>query len=138
MTTIRPDIPRSPSQFRQSVGRCIRHILISRGLQQRDLAARSGLRPDRLSKYLSGTQAIPLYAATKIASSLDVPLDLLAPEILFSLEADRELYRLFRNIWLSPEPVRAACGHMLRTFFDVMLREVSPSSGGARHAASRC
>lgn len=141
MANIRPDIPRSPSQFRQSVGRSIRQVLVSRGLQQRDLSARSGLRPDRLSKYMHGIQAVPLYASTKIAAALEVPLDLLVPEILFTLESDRELYRLFRAIWLSPPSVRAYYGQMLRTFSDIVHRdrpELSTAQPpGARHHASR-
>ena len=137
MATIRPDIPRSPSQFRLNVGRRIRQVLACRGMQQRDLAARCGLRTDRLSKYLSGAQAIPLYASTKIASALEIPLDLLVPEILFSLEADRELYRLFRRVWLSPAAVRATCGQMLRPFGEFLHNDLEASAPGGRRDAPR-
>lgn len=117
----------------------MREVLAARGLQQRDLAALSGLRRDRLSKYLSGGQAPPVYTLTRIATALGVPPDLLLPEIPLPLPSDRELYRLMRQIWLYPAEVRAVFATVLRGFCGLCQPERTEAAleAGGRHASRR-
>jgi transcriptional regulator with XRE-family HTH domain len=110
------------------------------GLSQRDLAARSGLRPDRLSKYEAATHPPTLYALEKIGAALGVPPDLLMPEpTSLPLETDREFHRLCRKIWFYPPTVRATCVQVLRGLCEIYDRAAATMArsnpAGGRHAS---
>lgn len=94
------------------VGRNILALRQRRGLQQRDLAARAGLLPDRLSKYERGTDQPTLFALWRIAQSLHYPLELLLPEV--ELEGhDQRFYLSYRRVWMQPAQDRRLAADLL-------------------------
>ena len=87
MAPLRADRP--PKRFNQAVGALIREIRLNRRMSQRDLAARTFLRPDSLSKYESGTHPPTVRSLSRIAQALRVPVDCLLPELSFEDKVDR-------------------------------------------------
>jgi transcriptional regulator with XRE-family HTH domain len=122
--------------FAVLVGSRLKELRGLRGFQQRELASRAGLAQDALSKYESGTHTPSLKRAFAIARGLALPVDLLLPALDFPEPDDRELYSLFRKIWLQPLPVRAMAARTLKLSLELLF---SPSevSAGERHAPRR-
>ena len=140
MSNLRTCKANSPTHFRAVLGTQIRETRNALGMQQRDLAARTGLRPDRLSRYENGLQPPTVLALYKIAASLGRPVETLLPDLPFEIESDRELQRLYGQIWSYPEVVRAFCTQLLRLLLN-HLAQVAPTLSaprplkGGRHAS---
>jgi len=112
--------PRGQGQsFNARVGGRIREIRTRKGLQQRDLAARTGVHPTRLSKYESGTHAPTARCLSLLAAALGVSVDVLLPEVAFQDETDRQLHRSLREIWLLPPPARTFAAGVLRLVLEL-------------------
>jgi XRE family transcriptional regulator, aerobic/anaerobic benzoate catabolism transcriptional regulator len=104
--------------FNARVGGRIRDVRSRRGLPQRDLAHRTGIHPSRLSKYESGTHAPSARCLSLLAAALGVSVDVLLPEIPFQDDADRELHRVAREIWLLSAPAKALAASVLRVVLE--------------------
>jgi transcriptional regulator with XRE-family HTH domain len=135
MPTLRT--PRPPRRgFAVLVGSRLKELRGLRGFQQRELASRANLAQDALSKYESGTHMPSLKRAHGIARGLSLPLDLLLPAFDFPEPDDRELYGLFRRIWLQPLPVRAMAARTLKLALELLLSPADRTAG-ERHAPRR-
>jgi transcriptional regulator with XRE-family HTH domain len=135
MPTLRT--PRPPHRgFAVLVGSRLKELRSLRGFQQRELASRANLAQDALSKYESGTHTPSLKRAFAIARGLALPVDLLLPAIDFSEPDDRELYGLFRKIWLQPLAVRAMAARTLKLSLELLSSPVGLPAG-ERHAPRR-
>ncbi|HEV7505113.1 MAG TPA: helix-turn-helix transcriptional regulator [Thermoanaerobaculia bacterium] len=122
--------------FAVLVGSRIKELRGLRGFQQREMASRANLAQDALSKYESGTHTPSLKRAYAIARGLALPVDLLLPALDFQEPDDRELYGLFRRIWLQPLPVRAMAARTLKLSLE-LLGSPADLPAGERHASRR-
>lgn len=129
--------PRPPRRgFAVLVGARLKELRSFRGIQQRELASRANLAQDALSKYESGTHAPSLRRAYALARGLALPVDLLLPSLDFPEPDDRELYGLFRKIWLQPLPIRAMAARTLKLALELILTPPDRTAG-ERHAPRR-
>jgi transcriptional regulator with XRE-family HTH domain len=138
MTTIRPDLAPRPQDFRPRLAERLREVRSALDLTQRDVAARSGLRPDRLSRYENGLNPPTALALFQMAAAFGVPTGLLFPESPLPSPTDTEFDRLCRKIWLYPPAVRDVCAQVLRGLSDfyelIAARTLQHRSEGGRHA----
>lgn len=127
---------RTSSPFLASLGASLRNARNALNLTQREVAARSGIRPDRLTRYEAGEQPPSVQTLVKIAETLGRPVESLLPEIkLGGEEADRELYQMCRRAWHYPAPVRAGCATLLRGF--LACTDFVLAKGGERDGSPR-
>jgi transcriptional regulator with XRE-family HTH domain len=117
MPSLRSDCLHSPKSFNRSLGGRIREVRGLLDLTQRDIAARSFLRPDLLSKYESGTHPPSVRSLHRIAQALGKPVDTLLPELVLAESVDRDLYRFFRSIWFLPLESRRIIASVLSGLF---------------------
>lgn len=118
----------SPKKLNQSIGGLIRGIRQFRLMSQRDLAARTFLRPDSLSKYESGTHPPNVRALYRLAQALAVPIDCFFPELAFESPVDRNLYVFFRQLWFLPLESKSTIATLLSCL--VTFNQTAPAPWG--------
>jgi transcriptional regulator with XRE-family HTH domain len=140
MPSLRTDSPRSSKTFNQAVGSRIREVRGLLKMSQRELAARTFLRPDLLSKYESGSHPPNIRSLFRIAQALGKPVDSLLPELAFPEGVDRDLYLFFRSIWFLPLESRTIIASVLANLFAFPRTSPAPSRtlvSGELHASRR-
>jgi transcriptional regulator with XRE-family HTH domain len=137
MPTLKADCPHGPKSFNRSLGGRIREVRGLLDLTQREVAARSFLRPDLLSKYESGTHPPSVRSLHRIAQALGKPVDSLLPELAFAESIDRDLYRFFRSIWFLPLESRRIIASVLGGLFAFPTLSVPRVLPSGEHYAPR-
>jgi len=125
-------IQQLPRAWPLALGQRLRQVRKIFGLTQRELAARAGLGPDRISKFESGTSAPNARALTHLALTLGLPVDPLLPELELPEGPDRDLYLLCRQLWLETPEKRQLAASLLRSAIERDLP--SDSRGECAHA----
>jgi len=121
-----------PRGFPLALGQRLRQVRKSLGLTQREVAAKAGFGPDRISKFESGISAPNARALTHLALTLGLPVDLLLPELELPEGPDRDLYLLYRQLWLETPERRQLAASLLRSAIEPDLP--SDSRGERAHA----
>lgn len=139
MPAIRPDCQTRvlSHRFNPELGARIRKVRTLRGLQQRDLAGLAGISSSRLSKYESGTHPPTVLCLSRLALAMGLPVDPLLPELSFANDVDRDLYRIYRDIWFFPVNVRHVFASVLRILaeFHFPPSPAPPAAGDPYHAS---
>jgi transcriptional regulator with XRE-family HTH domain len=127
MRALRADRLQPAERFNQSLGKRLREVRLSLPMTQREVAGRTFLRPDLLSKYESGTHPPPVRSLHKIAQAVGKPVDCFLPELTFPEGPDRELYRFFRDIWFLPLESRRIIASVLQGIFAFQIAPAARS-----------
>jgi transcriptional regulator with XRE-family HTH domain len=130
--------------FNQELGSRLRETRERRSLSQRELARRAELTPQSLNKYESGLHPPTVRSLCRICEELSVPADTLLPEMAFTEEGDRLLYRFLREVWLLPASTRGVLATLIGCVAS-FVEELNPqswnitpvSTGGSRASSLR-